>query len=230
LGYTLQYRTGSEQFADMSVAIVGGDTLAHTLTSLTNGAAYDVRVLASNNFGMSAPSAAASATPHTVPAAPAAPSASGGTGQMTLSWTAPASNGGAAIASYGVEWKLMSADDADYSSAGVELSGLSATITGLTKNMRYVARVRAVNQAGASAWSEASSAALVVGVPDAPPAPSLIAGDQQIAASWQKPANNGGREITGYVLQYRTGSATIFRQQHVPWRRRHAGAQHRQPD
>ena len=205
-GYTLQYRTGGELFADNSVAIVGGDTLAHTLTSLTNGAAYDVRVLATNNVGMSAPSAAASATPHTVPSAPAAPSASGGTGQMTLSWTAPASNGGAAIASYGVEWKLMSADDADYSSAGVELSGLSATVTGLTKNMRYVARVRALNQAGASAWSEASSAALVVGVPDAPPAPSLIAGDQQIAASWQKPGNDGGREITGYVLQYRTGS------------------------
>ena len=72
-----------------------------TVTGLTNGTAYTFAVAAINGVGTgpdSAPSAAV--TPATTPGAPTIVSGTGVILEATLSWTAPASDGGSAVTGY----------------------------------------------------------------------------------------------------------------------------------
>src|SRR5262249_22299984 len=92
-----------------------------------------------------------SVTPASAPGAPTAVSAIAGDGQATVSWSAPASNGGAAITGYTVS-----------SSGGqtVTVGGaaLNATVIGLTNGTSYSFTVKATNAAGTSPASAASNA------------------------------------------------------------------------
>lgn len=92
----------------------------------------------------------------TAAGAPTSVTGTAGNGQVTLSWTAPASNGGAAITDYveqyssngGATWTTFSA---------AASTATSATITGLTNGTAYVFRVAAVNAVGTGAYSTASA-------------------------------------------------------------------------
>ncbi|MDD4369443.1 MAG: fibronectin type III domain-containing protein, partial [Oscillospiraceae bacterium] len=86
----------------------------------------------------------------TAPTAPQNFTATAADGQVALSWTAPASNGGAAISGYEV-----SQDNG--ATWGTASTNTSHTFTGLTNGTEYTFKVRAVNSAGSGA--EASAAA-----------------------------------------------------------------------
>ena len=76
----------------------------YTVRNLTNGQSYTFRVRAANSAGQSAPSAASSSvTPATAPGAPRNIGVTAGDEQVTLNWTAPASNGGETITGYEYE-------------------------------------------------------------------------------------------------------------------------------
>ena len=106
--------------------------------------------------------------------APAAPTGLGGTagnGEVAIAWTAPADDGGAAIASYEVDIGI----GGDWSEGPDPITGItetSRTVTELTNGATHDFRVRAVNSAGAGAWSEAVSltpaapATLILALPD----------------------------------------------------------------
>ena len=64
------------------------------------------------------------------------------TGQVTLSWDAPSSDGGSAI----VRYEVAIDDSGTWIDAGLDLE---ETVTGLTNGQRYTVAVRAVNAAGA---------------------------------------------------------------------------------
>ena len=73
-GYKVQWKSGTETFADAATdarqyVVSSGTTTAHTITGLTNGTPYTVRVIATNSAGDGPPSAVVSAT--TVAADPA---------------------------------------------------------------------------------------------------------------------------------------------------------------
>lgn len=75
-----------------------------------------------------------------------------------LSWTAPASNGGATITDYVVQRATASSGPWTTFSDGTSAS-TSATVTGLTASTTYYYRIAAVNSAGAGAYSSVASGA-----------------------------------------------------------------------
>ena len=96
----------------------------------------------------------------TVPGAPTALTATPGTGQVTLNWTAPASNGGVNITSYKVYRGTTSGSESPLTGGGCSGLGavLTCTDTGLTAGQAYFYKLSAVNAIGEGAQSGEASA------------------------------------------------------------------------
>ena len=166
---------------------------------------YTFRVAAVNDVGQGDWSGEASGNPAVAPDAPTGVEVaiSGDVGDaLVVSWTAPEDSGSSDVTGYVVQWK--SGDD-DYSADNESSEdGTSATIEGLTKGTVYTFRVAAVNDVGQGDWSGEAS-----GNPAT--APGLVGNlistprNASLALSWTAPADDGGSEITGYVISWRTG-------------------------
>ena len=191
--------------------------LSCTVTGLTNGTPYVIKVIANNAVGIGAPSTnSAPVTPSTVPGSPTSVVAVSGNGQLTVTWVAPASTGGSPITDYLVK----------YSSNGGYLgtkifvrsgsTALSCTITGLTNGLPYVIKVIACNAVGNSFRSVNSAPATPATVAGAPTSVVAVSGNSQLAVTWVAPASNGGSPITEYLVKYSSnggvaGSWTRYR-------------------
>ena len=122
-----------------------------TVTGLTNGTSYSFTVRATNALGTGPASNALSATPvaaATVPGAPSLVSAVRGNGQVTLTWSAPFSDGGTPVTGY-----VATASPGGFSCT---TSGLSCTVTGLTNGTTYSFTVTATNAVGTGGASTRS--------------------------------------------------------------------------
>ena len=141
--------------------------LGCTVVGLTNGTTYSFTVTATNAVGTGPASNALSATPATVPGAPTLTSATAGPNQVTLAWTAPASNGGSAITGYDIYRGSTSGAENFLRSVG-NVTGW--TDLSLTNGTTYFYQVRTVNANGAGTpSSERSATPIGPGiVPDAP--------------------------------------------------------------
>ena len=182
-----------------------GTTSPITVTGLTNGSAYTFTVTATNAIGTGPASAASnSVTPiaATVPGAPTIGTATAGNTQATVSFTAPASNGGSAITSYTVT----------SSTGGRTGTGTTSpiTVTGLTNGTPYTFTVKATNAIGTGAASAASNSVTPAAttVPGAPTIGTATPGNAQATVSFTAPASNGGSAITLYTVTSSTGGKT----------------------
>ena len=130
--------------------ISGATGNRYTLTDSEEGKAIKVRVSFTDDEGneeslTSAATAAVSAAVAGVPRTVAVER--GGTGELDVTWEAPASNGGSAITGYTVQWKVASGSWAtDVSEATT--TDTSYTITSLRLQVEYAVRVIATNSAG----------------------------------------------------------------------------------
>ena len=191
-GYRVRYKTGSDSWSTLILSTTG-----FNITGLSNGSEYAVQVRASNAIGDSAWSNTASATPAAqVPDKPDAPTLTAGNAQIAGSFSAPNANG-SAITAYRARYRAGS-------NAWSEVNlgtGRTFTIFALTNGTTYEVQVRATNSIGDSNWSDSASATPFLGVPDAPVAPSLSAGNGQITGSFSAP-NDNGNAITGYSYRW----------------------------
>jgi len=138
----------------------GATTAARTVTvtGLTNGTSYVFRVAALNVAGAGGYTVkSAAVTPRTWPGAPTNLTATPVTGKVNLAWRAPASNGGAAISDYIVQYSNNDGATWRVFKESVS-SATSASVTGLTRGTSYVFRVVGMNAAGSGEYSEKSSA------------------------------------------------------------------------
>ena len=208
-GYEVMYRmTGSD--ADYESMAAAADATSATISDLTAGTGYDIVVVAVNAVGESAMATAMGMT-HDVPGAPTGVmvvSSADGT-MATVSWTAPASDGGSDITGYEVMYR-MTGSDADYMSMEAAADATSATISDLTPNTGYDIVVVAVNAVGESAMATAMGMTDDI-APNAPSGVSAMADDMEgrttINVSWMAPADNGGSAVTGYMVQSKYGDS-----------------------
>ncbi len=139
-----------------------GTTASDSLTGLTPVTAYRVRVRAVNAAGSSPWVRVSGTTPAVPPAEVAGLEVAPSSGQLALSWSAPTTTGGSAITGYDVHYTSSTTvdDDAASDPRGSRDgwfdtnhgTATTRTITGLTNDVAYRVRVRAVNAAGAGPW------------------------------------------------------------------------------
>ncbi len=175
-----------------------------TVTGLTNGIAYTFTVKATNANGTGAASDPSnSVTPANVPGAPTGVSATAGNAQASVSFTAPASNGGSAITSY-----TATSTPGSFTGTLTQAGSGTKTVTGLTNGTAYTFTVKATNAIGTGAASAASNSVTYAIVPGAPTISTATAGNAQASVSFIAPASNGGSTITSYTATSTPGSFT----------------------
>lgn len=179
-----------------------------TITGLTNGTNYVVRLKAVNALGTgTASSNSAAVLVAAAPASPAAPTVTRGDGQLSVAWTAP-SAGGSPITSYTLQYSSDSGST--WTTWSNSLTTSPETVTGLTNGTNYTFKILATNARGSSAYSSSSAATSPAALPGAPTLGAVTAGANQIAVSWTAPASNGGFAITDYTIEYSSDSGSTW--------------------
>ena len=84
------------------------------------------------------------------------------TTSLDVSWTAPANNGKPGVRSYDLRYRA--GDSGSWTDGPQDVTGTSATLTGLTPNTSYQVQVRATNDEGDGDWFDAGTGA--TGAPD----------------------------------------------------------------
>lgn len=145
-----------------------------TVTGLSNGTSYTVRVRASSTvdgatYDGAASAASASAVPYGKPGAPTVSASASGL-SITYSWKAPASNGRA------IKNVMVQIDGGGW--AAKPTSG-SMTVTGYGYSQTHAVHARAVDTAGQTGPTASASATTVAPPPPPPVSASVTKGSQQ---------------------------------------------------
>ena len=190
-----------------------------TITDLTLGATYAVRMRAKSKIGWGAwtdPIPQFTLTDGTQPpAAPAGLSAEAGYQNVRLTWNDPANS---SITRYEYRQSTATGTWGQWTAiSGSSALTTSHTVASLTNGVEYRFRLRAVNSTGNGAVAPApdASQSYVAARPADPPAaapvPTLTATSDSITATWQPPAHNGDEIVAYYVflgLQPHAGHTT----------------------
>ena len=141
----------------------------------------------------------------TAPGPPTALNATAGNGQVTLTWTASASNGGSEITGYRVTPFIGSLAQTAIPTGS---AATSYTVMGLANGTTYTFTVAATNGVGTGLDSSASTPVTPVAAPGPPTGVAGVAGNAQVALTWTAPTSIGGSPITGYrVVPFISGTA-----------------------
>jgi len=178
-----------------------------TITGLTNGTSYWVRLRGVNAAGAGIASAAVNRSPTTtVPESPAISSVVPSNGALTVNFTAPTDNGGATITNYsystngGTTWITRAPASA----------ASPITISGLTNGVQYTIAIRAVNSVG-NGVSSAPVVATPATTPGAPTISSASPNYEALSVSFSAPTSTGDLPISNYQYSLDGGTTWITR-------------------
>jgi hypothetical protein len=133
--YGVYVATVPGQYGSEPLATVTSST--YTVTGLSNGTPYYFKIQAHDATDILAESIEVQVTPATVPGAPTDVAVTAGNGLATVTFRAPADNGGSPITDYEV-----TAMPGNVTASG---SGSPITVTGLTNGTSYTFTVKAIN-------------------------------------------------------------------------------------
>jgi hypothetical protein len=179
-----------------------------TVNGLKNGTPYTFTVTAENAAGTSLPSAASNPAviPATKPGPPTGIKATAGNQQVTVSFTAPNSNGGSNITGYTVLWNPPEGSDPIAGSPLVT----PHTIEGLKNGTVYTFEVEATNVMGTGLPSPSVKMTPAT-VPDAPAIGTVTAGKKQATVNFTPipTSEDGGDSVTSYIVTAYIGTTVV---------------------
>ena len=191
-GYTIQWKAASGSWtvpADVSEATATGTT--YTITGLTDGTSYTVRIIATNQVGNGEPTPESTAIPIT-------PQQLGprDIGKITLSsttpgvidasWDAPVE----APAAYRISWAKVGESYKTWTdrSGNAFPTATSQTITGLEKGEAYKVKVRATYKGTSGDWNGNATITVAETVTNTPvtglPVVQVVGGDQTVGEGY----------------------------------------------
>jgi hypothetical protein len=215
VSFTPPSSTGGSAITGYTVTSSGGHSATGTgspitISGLPAATALTFTVNAVNAVGAGAASSPSSSV--TTPGPPGAPTGVTGTYgeyKVTVSFTAPASNGGSQITGY-----TVTAVRADGVGSSVTATGSASPIvvgsTAMTPTYAYTVTVTATNAVGTGpASTPVTPGGVVMGFPAPPTNVTAAAGNGQATVSWVKPVHDGGYACSTYsVKNLITGTMT----------------------
>ena len=209
--YQLQHRLSTGSWSNPAdITTISGATSPTNISSLTANQTYDFRVRAVNAVGngdWSNPDVSKKAVG--TPNAPSISDVNEASGQLTVTWTAPTSNGGSAITDY----EVSATDGANTVTDTTGDDSLTLALSGLTNGSSYTITVRAKNSDFWSTSSSSSSPHTPLGVPGAPTALVLTPTSNGFSADWVAPNDDGGdgdgTDLGNYDYQVEDSGGTI---------------------
>ncbi|AKJ07713.1 Fibronectin, type III domain protein [Archangium gephyra] len=181
----------------------GASARSVVVEGLRNGepSTFTVRALNAVGEGPDSP-ASPDVVPAAVPSAPASVEATADIRQATVTWSAPASTGGLSVQAYVVTAEPGGASrEVDADSRGV-------TFSGLENGTAYTFSVAARNEVGEGP-ALLSASVRTLGVPSQPGAVSATPGTRSATVTWEAPAEDGGKPLTGYVVEASPSGARL---------------------
>ena len=191
-GYHVSYGTAESEARESANIDAGQTSFVHT--DSVEGTAYAYQVRAHNSAGNGPWSDAVQATRLLVPAAPSNLEAAASAASIGVTWQAPE---GSIVASYDIEYGLSSGTERVTASVSGEHDYF--THTGSQGDVQYQYRVRAVNAAGNSPWTDAVTATRVLQPGKPTNVAAAISGDN-IEVTWSAPQSVF---IDGYHVELR---------------------------
>lgn len=131
------------------------------------------------------------------PGAPTSVVATAGNAQVSVTFVAPANNGGSPITGYTVTPSPATAGWVDNNAGS---TALTHVISNLTNGTAYTFTVRATNVNGTGDPSSPSNVATPATVPGTPTAAAAVARNHGADVTFAAPTSNGGSAITGYTV------------------------------
>jgi titin len=193
------YVVVADQDATKGCSTANAATLHCVAGTLDAATAYSftVKAIGSGQNGDSDPSGASDPVTPGAPDAPTGVTAvADGANTLRISWTAPdVMRGG--VARYVVKAVEDPAKtcEATGGTTHCDIDHLVAGGTGYT----FLVQAKGMNDSGDSAWSAASSPAVVAGPPGAPGGVTVTPGDAELTVHWTAPSNDGAG-IDGYTV------------------------------
>ena len=211
LGYGVQQSLNGGTTWTTVIADTGTQATQYTVMGLANGVPVEFRVRAINIVGNSGPSASTGqVTPATTPGPPTGAAATAADESATVTWTAPADDGGAAITGYRIEQSTNGGTTWTTAIANTATTATQATITGLTNGVPVEFRVSAINPLGTSTPSTTTGQVTPSTTPGPPTGAAATAADESATVTWTAPAEDGGAAITGYRIEQSTNGGTTW--------------------
>ena len=204
-GYALTWRRGSEVG---STSVADASSPRFELEDPVTGSTYDFAIKSVGPVGESG----AATLSVTIPAPPGAPrdfAATVSSGEVILTWNAPANAGTSELQEYKLSWSIVGDESAE-SRGNVTLEGAatSYTIDSPRYGSTYAFELRAVTGDGTG-----PAVTMRYRVPTVPGLPSSLSAsyaDGTTTLRWDSPVSDGGIAVTGYEVSWEPITGTGY--------------------
>jgi len=194
------YRTDNDDLTRL-IKMVGPENLQINDTMVVNGVSYSYHVTAVNAVGESEPSESVRCVPADVPSVPLFIEISALYRGASISWEAPATDGGSPLTGYQIRRELPD----DETLIELDPDTLYFEDTGLENGRTYTYSLRSISAVGPSYWTDPVEV-MPLSVPGVPILRVKSTGIDHVQLFWEEVTDTGGAPLLGYRIYREVGS------------------------